>query len=97
MKFILIAVIVVAVYVFFPTYSLYVIKDSSSDTDSYALQEKGFYSRKDCEERAKSYAHSSYGRSSHRCRKTSHWSAMYSNYTKYDPAIRAAQERLQDE
>lgn len=95
MKFILITAILVGGYVFFPTYNLYVIKDAASDSDKYVLEEKGFYARKDCEERAKSYIQSSYGRSGHRCRKTSRWSSMYSNYTKYDPSIRAAQKSLQ--
>jgi hypothetical protein len=95
MKLILIASLLVAGYVFFPTYNLYIIQEDSSD--GYTLAEKGFYVRKSCEERAKSYTRSSYGRLNHSCRKTSHWSVMYSNYTKYDPAIREARKRLQGE
>ena len=90
MKFILIALILTLVYVFFPTYDLYIVKEPTGE--NFTLIETGIYLKKDCVERARlSKTHS------YQCRKTSKWAGMYSGYTKYDPSIREAQKRLQDE
>ncbi len=95
MKFTLIATALVIVYLFFPIYDLYIIKDPFSD--DYTLEKQGIYLENNCLEHAQVLDKASPGTLRYRCRKTSKWAGMRDNYTRYNPEIRDAQDHVQDE
>lgn len=90
-KFLLLAFVLLIVYLFYPTYDLYIRENPFAE--KYTLEKQGFYSKSACAEYARSLAGSALDIPAYRCRKTSKWGQMYYNYTKYDPSIREAQER----
>ena len=92
MKFTLFATALVIVYIFFPIYDLYVIKDPFSD--DYTLETSGIYLEKNCLQQAQSLDKAIPGTLRYRCRKTSKWAGMRDNYTQYNPAIRDAQSPI---
>lgn len=95
MKFTLLATALVIVYVFFPIYDLYVIRDPFSD--DYTLEKQGIYLEKNCLQQAQSLDKASPGTLRYRCRKTSRWAGMRDNYTKYNLPKRDAQGDAQDD
>lgn len=93
MKFLLLALVLFFVYLFCPTYDLYV--KESPFAENYVFEKSGFYSKSACAEYARGLTDSAREMPAHRCRKTSKWGRMYSSYTQYDPAIREALRRQQ--
>lgn len=93
MKFLLLAFVLLIVYLFYPTYDLYVKENPFAE--HYVLEKQGFYSQSRCREHVRGLATSALDVPEHRCRKTSKWGRMYSSYTRYDPSIREAQQRQQ--
>lgn len=88
MKFIVLLVILVLVYIFYPTYDLYLKAEVFSD--EYELRESNFLSANKCRETAAIIAqHKPY-----RCVKTSVWKNLFGGYTQYDPEIRENQREL---
>lgn len=82
MKFTLLATALVIVYIFFPIYDLYAIKDPFSD--EYTLEKKGIYLEKNCHQQAQILDKASADTLRYRCRKTSRWAGMRDSYTKYN-------------
>jgi hypothetical protein len=95
MKFTLLATALVVVYVFFPIYDLYVIKDPFSD--EYSLERRGIYLEKNCLQQAQSLDKVSFGTLRYRCRKTSKWAGMRDNYTKYNLPAKDTQDPVRDD
>lgn len=89
-KYLLLAVVVLLVYLFYPTYDLYIKENPFAE--QYVLVKKGFYSKSRCSDHVEGLAESALDIPEHRCRKTSKWGQMYGSYTRYDPAIREAQK-----
>mgnify|MGYP003629690440 CR=1 FL=1 len=87
MKLILMSLLAAVVYVFWPTYDLLVRAEAASKR--YTLMESGFYSRAGCEQLGQRIDPLRY-----RCDRTTRWTAIFGNYTRYDPAIRETQKRL---
>ncbi len=94
MRFTLLATALVVVYMFFPIYDLYVIKDPFSD--DYILEEQGIYLENRCLQRAESLAKPNADPLRYQCRKTSRWAPMRDGYTQYNPAIRDARQQGQE-
>ncbi len=86
-KLILMSLLAATLYVFWPTYDLLVRTEASSKR--YTLMESGFYSREGCEQLGQRIDPLRF-----RCDRTTRWTTIFGNYTRYDPAIRETQKRL---
>ena len=91
MKSIALLVVLVLVYIFYPTYNLHLKVDVFSD--EYELRETNFLSIGKCRQAA---AIAAKGKLYH-CNKTSVWKKMFGGYTQYNPEIRETQRELSGE